>query len=432
MTFRPDFYPPPKRRSGAGLLHGLALATLGAVLSSPAWAVVDLAVQLDSSWASDSNPLRLPAGADTQTLLGRANPKDSVMSVDLRAAMIVPLGSDDTRLELKATEGKRQYQQQTQLDHEVHQFDARLFWQLSPLWRGRVSYGTDDRLYQPQNAIQVGRDLMHQQQGGSEVALRITEDLSVPMGLERVSVRHENPQNQFLDRNDQAVQLALRYASPLGSSVSVGTRRTGVDYPHRGPADASILDTHYTDRLHFMDVDWSYSPLTRVGGRLGVLQRHYDTLGQNDFDRRLATLRASYQPSPLTRFDAEWGRRLYDSATPSALYYLASGLLVGMDWRLSELTRVRLSAAHDRQQNQAAATPGAPLGLPDNMVNRLGASIDYSISRGWRLYAEGQRDRFTTVGGGNAIQQNVLRLGLEYTYENLAGTAARVGLGRRP
>lgn len=432
MSSSPLLEQSPRRQAWGQRLRGLLLATLCVCGAGSANAVVELAVQLDSSWASDSNPLRLPAGADTQALLGRSDQADSVMSVDLRAAMIVPLGSDDTRLELKAAEGKRQYQKQTQLDHEIHQFDARLFWQLSPLLRGRLSYGTDDRLYQPQNAIQVGRDLMRQQQGGSEFALRITEDLSLPLSLERASVRHENPQNQFLDRNDQALQMALRYTSPLGSSLSVGSRRTAVDYPNRGAADAAILDTHYTDRLYFADVDWVYSPLTRVGGRLGWLQRQYGTLGQNDFDHRLLTLRASYQPSPLSRFDVEWGRRLYDSGTPSALYYLASGLRLGLDWRLTELTRLRLTAAHDRQQNQGAAVAGAPLGQPDNEVNRLGASIDYAISQGWRLYAEGLRDRFTTVGGGTSIQQNVLRLGLEYTYENVAGSAARAGLGRRP
>lgn len=408
------------------------LAWLAATVAGPAAAVVELAVQLDSSWASDSNPLRLPASADTQTLLGRSSPGDSTMALDLRAALIAPLGSDDTRLELLATEGKRQYRQQTQLDHEVRQMEARLFWQLSPLWRGRVSYGIDERLYQPQNAIQVGRDLMRQHVGLSEVSLRVTEELSLPLTLERLSVRHENPQNQFLDRNDHAVQMALRYTSPLGSSLQLGTRRTGVDYPNRGPADAAILDTRYTDQLNFVEVDWAYSPMTQVGGRLGWLQRHYDSLGINDFDQRLATLRASYQPSPLTRLDLEWGRRVYDSSTPSSLYFLSTGVRAGLDWRWSELTRVRLQASHDRQQNQLPGTAGAVPSQPDNMVNRLGASVNYAISRGWRLYAEGLRDRFTTVGGGTAIHQNVLRLGLEYTYESVSGTAARAGLGRRP
>jgi hypothetical protein len=225
--------------------------------------------------------------------------------------------------------------------------------------------------------------------------------------------------------------MALRYTSPLGSALQVGTRRNGVDYPNRGAADAAILDTRYTDQLNFVDVDWAYSPKTQVGGRLGWLQRRYESLGSNDFDQRLATLRASYQASPLTRLDLEWGRRVYDSSTPSSLYFLSSGVRVGLDWRWSELTRMRLQASHDLQQNRLPGMVGAVPSQADNRVNRLGASVDYAISRGWRLYAEGLRDRFTTVGGGAAIHQNVLRLGLEYTYETVSGTAARAGLGRR-
>lgn len=427
----PMFLPVPVRTPRRSL-GPLGLGLLALLLAQPAWAVVELALQLDSSWVSDSNPMRLPADSDSQALLGRASKGDSMMALDLRAALIAPLLSDGTRLEVLATQGKRQYGHLSQLDHEVQQLDARLLWQAGPLWRGRLDYGSDERLYQPQNAIQTGRDLMRQQQTRSELALRVTEDLSLPLNLERQSVRHENPQNQFLDRNDTVAQLSLRYVSPLGSTLSVGTRRTAVDYPHRGAADAALLDTHYTDQLHFAEVDWAYSPLTRIGGRIGLLQRQYQDLAPNNFDRRIGSLRLSYQPSPLTRIEGEWGRRVYDSGTPSALYFLSSGLRLALDWRWSELTRLRLLAAHDRQQNQGAAVAGAPPAQADNMVNRLGATVDYSISRGWRLYAEGLRDRFSTVGGGTAIVQNTLRLGLVYSYESLSGTAARAGLGRQP
>ncbi|MDD0837171.1 hypothetical protein PSQ40_01175 [Curvibacter sp. HBC61] len=419
----------PKLRLGALGALGVAWGVAWGV-ATPAQAVVEVAVQLDSSWASDSNPLRLadsnPAANPVQ---GRQS--DSLMSVDARAALITPLLSDSTRLEITASQGRRQYRQQSQLNHQAQQFEARLLWEATPLLRGRVSYATDERLYQPQNSVQVVRDLVRQQTTGSEVALRATPELEVPLTLERVSVRHDAAQNQYLDRNDNAVQLALRHQSPLGSTLTVGQRRLSVDYPNRSPADVAVLDDRYRDQLSFVEVDWVYSPLTRLGGRLGHLQRSYQNLGPNNFSLMVGNLSAGYQFSPMSRVDVEWFRQVYDSATPSTLYYLASGVRLGLGWRWTELTRLRLLANHERQQNQPGQLGGLP-SQPDNLRTRLGASLDYSLARGWRAYVEGSRDRFVSVNGGAAIAQNVVRLGLEYTYESLAGTAERGRLGRRP
>ncbi|WP_273926505.1 hypothetical protein [Curvibacter microcysteis] len=411
------------------LVRASAVAVACALVwCAPAQAVVEVAVQLDSSWANDSNPLRL---SDRNTTPGVTRQSDSVMSVDVRAALIAPLLSDSTRLEINAALGRRQYQSQNQLDHEARQFESRLVWEASPLLRGRVAYATDERLYQPQNAVQVVRDLVRQQTTSSEVALRATPELELPLTLERISVRHDAAQNQYLDRNDNAVQLALRHLSPLGSTLTVGQRRLSVDYPNRSAADVAVLDDRYHDQLSFVDVDWAYSPLTRFGARVGHLQRSYQNLGPNNFGLTVANLRGTYQHSPMSRVDVEWFRQVYDSATPSTLYYLASGVRLGLGWRWSELTRLRALASHERQQNQPGALGAIPR-QPDNQLTRIGGSLDYSLARGWRAYVEGSRDRYASVAGGAVIAQNVLRLGLEYTYESLAGTAERGRLVRRP
>jgi hypothetical protein len=161
-----------------------------------------------------------------------------------------------------------------------------------------------------------------------------------------------------------------------------------------------------------------------------LLRRSYDSLPSSDFQRRLADLRLAYQLSPMSRADVQWSQQVYDSTTPGVLYYLSTGVRGSVGWRMSELTRFRILGAHEKLQNQAAFNVAG--GFPDSIVNRLGASVDYSIARGWRVYAEGSRDRFTTVGGGSAVRDNVLRIGLEYTYENGPGAAERGRLLRRP
>ena len=412
----------------------LVAVAAGAVclLGMPAQALVETAVQLESSWASDSNPLRLPQGANLPQLIGRDRQNSDVLSVDARAAIIAPLMSDDARLEITAGEGRRSYRQLPQLDHEVQHLDSRLVWRAGRLWRGQLQYQSDSDLYQPLNQVLVSRDRVKQEQTSSEIALRATEDLELPLTVARLTVRHDNPQNQFLDLDQNSGQLALRYSSALGSVLQVGVRAATSEFPYRSAADAASLDTRYTDRQGFVDVDWAYSALTHVRARLATLSRSYATLTQSDFSRPLGGLGLSYDYSAKTRFDAGWSRQVNDSSTAGVLYYLADAFQASVAWRWSEVTRLRLLASHARQHNQPADGAGAVATLPDNFVSHLGASVDYALTRGWALYAEGSRDRFTTAGGGTAIDQNVFRVGLQYNYESVPGTSTRARLNNRP
>ena len=412
----------------------LRLAVLAGVaplwVCTPAQAVVDLALQLDSSWASESNPLRLPVGSSPQELLKRDATSDSILSVDARLAMVAPLLSDRTRLEITAGAGRRDYSQMPQLNHRPQQLDARLVWEGDRWLKGRLGYRTDQTLYQPLNAVLVSRDVLTQRVTSSEVAVRVTPDLDLPLGFDRSSLRHESAVNQFLDRNETGTQLALRYTSTLGSVFTAGARYSDVDYPHRGAADVASLDERYSDRQRFVDMTWVYSPFTTAALRLNWLDRSYNTLQQSDFQHLLGHARVAYQYSPKTRFDVEWVRQIYDSTTPNVLYYLSTAMRASVGWRFSEFTRFRLIGSHEQQQNRPGFNAAA--GLPDTHINRLGGSIDYSVAPGWRLYADGLRDRLTTVGGGSTVRNNVLRVGLEYTYENVAGAADRGRLNRRP
>lgn len=414
--------------------YGLSLAWLTclALWAQPAQALVETAVQLESSWASDSNPLRLPQGADLPALINRNSARSNVLAADVRAAIIAPLMSDDTRLEITGSEGRRSYQQLPELDHQVQHLDSRLVWRLDRLWRGQFQYTNDTDLYQPQNEVLTSRDMVRQQQTGSELALRVSEELELPLTLSRLTVRHDNPQNQFLDLDQDSAQVAARYVSPLGSTAVAGLRVATSDYPYRSASDAASLDTRYVDHQGFVDVDWAYSPLTHLRARLATLSRSYQNLGQSNFSRPLGGLGLSYEPSVKTRLEAGWSRQVYDSSSPGVLYYLSDAFQASLLWRWSDLTRLRLQASHARQQNTPAFGAGAVPVLPDNVVNHLGASVDYALTRGWTLYAEGSRDRFGTVGGGPAIDQNVLRVGLQYNYESVPGATVRGRLNNRP
>ena len=63
---------------------------------------------------------------------------------------------------------------------------------------------------------------------------------------------------------------------------------------------------------------------------------------------------------------------------------------------------------------------------------RWGGGLVYSIERDVRVYFDFLRDRLDRGSLGAPIDQNTVKLGIEYSFENSQGMAQRTGLaGRR-
>lgn len=414
-------------------LHGVCSKALFSLLcgSTPAaFAVVETAVQLDATWSTDNNPYRLPNDSNARQALGRDRVEDQILSHDLRVALIAPVLSDQTRLEFVATISHREYGAFKQLSHDAKFLDSRFIWQAGRLFRGRLRYSEEDSLFPYQDSGFFDRDMNHVKALSNEVALRMTEDIEFPFTLERTSRRQDLTINQRLDRDDTSAQLTVRHATPMGSSVQFGFKYLISDYPNRTPTQIADLDSRSIDRESFLDVDWAYSPITRLGGRFGNYERRYRTLSQRDFSRPNTLLRVVHDYSYATRLTFSVFSQSRDSNIANALYYLSTGTQAEVNWRYSPLLQVRLQMRQERQEYQSVTA--APGNLATTNANRFAARVDYQVTRDWRLYLDASQETLTRSAGQATIHQKILRTGLVYTYENLGGVAAKVALERRP
>ena len=431
QTQHPSAKPRILRRRGRYQLAALLL-TMACVGGHPlhALAMTELVLQLDSSLRYDSNPLRFTQDADIQAALGVAKKSDAVLANDVRFAVVHPLDSPQTRLLLTGQLGRRNYNQLTQLDNWEYAYKGALEWRWGDLWKGEFAHAQEQLLYGYLDGSLTTREMYHRTTDNVEVALRATPELDIPLAGRNRRVQYDSPVNWIFDSEERSVDLGVRFLSQTRSLVRGGVRSTEVQFPRRDALAVANLDSGYRDNELYAEADWQYSVFTRLGGRVSALNRKYDSLTTKNFSALTTEFRAIYEHSPLTRLTLEYWSRPYGTTDRTTLYTLVTGAQLGVRWQATPKTRVSALLTSEQQKYQyLALDPGQA--NPQLHRVRWGGGVVYAISRDVRAYVDGFREHLDRGSLGAGISQNLLRVGIEYTYENITGLAQRTGLGDR-
>ncbi|MGR0189198.1 hypothetical protein, partial [Azospirillum aestuarii] len=138
-----------------GTLSVLVSAALGlSLVSAPACATAEYALQSGVSWYRIDNPFMFPSNSDN-----KLKTSDSAWSTDIRGALFLPLPTERTNLQLTASVSQMHNGSSSGNDTDLNgngpsnlnqakkQFQGMYTWEYSDLLRGRVRHRTDDRLY---------------------------------------------------------------------------------------------------------------------------------------------------------------------------------------------------------------------------------------------------------------------------------------------
>ena len=436
LTARPRIGAPEvalPREGGPGAVHWHAWVwVLGSALLWPlgANAMTELMLQLDSSLRFDSNPLRFTDDANIAAALGRDRKSDTIFANDIRAALVQPLDSPQTRLILTGQLGRRNYSQLTQLDNTEYAYRAAFEWRWGELWRGEMGHREEQQLYNYLNGSLTTLEMVQTKTDNLEVALRVTPDIELPVTFRNRRFDYQTAVNQVFNSQERVVDAGLRYQTTTRSSLRAGLRSTTVNFPTRDAAQIATLDRGYVDTEIYAETDWQYSVMTRFSGRLASLTRRYDTLGAKNFSALTTELHALHDYSPLTRLTLDVWSRPYGLTDPTILYTTALGAQLGVRWQATAKTRVSVQAINELQRYQYAALAAGQTNPELNRV-RLGGGLVYALSRDVRVYADGYHERINRGTLGADIAQTFVRAGVEYTFENIDGLAKRSGFGER-
>lgn len=420
----------PSPPLGTATLLRTALLCAGLSTGTFAGATVDLALRLETSLSSNSNLFRV-AEPGTATV---PVPTDVVSARAHRHLMAfaagLPLDSDDTRLVLTTQLGWDRYNGNNVINNQSKEVTARLPWRFGKLVEGEWVRGHTTQPYALDQDYQR-LDLVTRDWHGMVLTLKPTPWLSFPVQVVRQTLRHQDQlAHGNLDESRTRTSVAARYLSPTGSSLQLGSARTQATFPRREALPELANRAQFTDQDTFVDLAWNYSPLTQLSWRWTNRQRHYAAAPELNSHMALSRLNLSHAPSPLSRVDLQWWQQPTETDNPALLYGAVQGFGVGINWFASPLTTLTLQWQQERQDDKLSA-PDNAFAQENPRTRRLAARLQHNIVRGVNAYVDVARETRTRERQGRSTQ-NVVRVGLDYTYDNIPGAPARTRAAAAP
>lgn len=398
------------RRTVTGGLAALALMSAPVRATGPFENIL-YTVRASSMSQQQSNPFRADRGSDEER-------SDTAVYNAIRAAAIVPLASERTRLELSGTYGDARYRTYSQLDHDPLRLDAALPWQAGHLFAGSFGYSRNRQLYRYLERTWPDADVVDRVQRRAELGMRITDSLTLPLlsgGRERVRYRNEIDSMPF-DRDSDWSQLAVRYTG-LGRSVAtLGLRHSDGTYLARTDELAAAVGRRYRDRELFVDAAWDVGAKSIVAGRLGWRRREYPDLTEREASLLTTYFRAGWDYSIKTRFDFSAWRQAYpNDQDVDVLYSTFSGAQLAVRWQATPKLWWSLNLVNERQDDHIIG--GETLRDATRSL-RVGARAEWTIGRNVQLFMDAWRDRTRGRQGRSDYLDNTFRFGITVWHDN--------------
>lgn len=344
----------------------------------------------------------------------------------VRGAVVVPLGSERTRLELAGSYGKLSYNREKLLDYHPYHGLVRLPWQAGNLWVGNIEFEQDaseyrwlDRTWPQGDTLSTGRRY-------ANLGLRLTDSLTAPiLTFGQSDIRYRQQINHSFDQHANWTQISGRYQGVGRSLAQFGLRDTNGLYLHRLDALAEVLGRRFKEHKIYFDVTWDLSEKTVIGAHLDWSPRRYLDVWERDATLWNVEGRAGWDYSVKTRFDGRiWHQSYPNDRDIDVLYSTYTGVQVTMRWEASPKTFASLSAVHELQDDTLPNGDGTLSRVTRS--NRLGARVEWSVGPRVAVVLDAWRNQVGGRHGRSSYTDNMLRVSLVFGYGNGVGSPERL------
>lgn len=369
---------------------------------------MDYVMQMQNSVQSNSNPGRASE-------IHREIERSTVSVNTIGMALRVPLLSQETRLDIAGATGKANYSGLPQFDHNPSFLDANLHWKAGDLFNGKFGYEYNRRRYES-DQIWPESDVVSTRRLSAEARFNVSEDIALPIVklYDEKANYNDTLNRQLFDYSEKGWEIAAKYQSVTGSSVTVGVKESRTTYPLRYQLNRNNLDDGYEDRELFAEVYWQYSVKTGLYTRLGWLNRKYDTF--SDRNTRLLDLDTQliWQYSPKTTLRAGLWQRPYNNDEDLNIQYSTlRGFGLSAQWLPTPKLGVSFSGTYEQQKDTRLTGD-----LTNSTRLRVGPRLTWQASPNLRVIFDGYHARKQGDLPSNRYQQNVVRLGIVVQTDN--------------
>lgn len=351
----------------------------------------------------DSNPFRLPDGADTQALLGESERSDAVMRYRVEGRHIARVVGRQ-RMRVHARGDYNDYLRYNKLDHFAYVLTGEWLWEVTNDLSGTLGWDRAHRLGDFGDVQRAVSDKVTSDRFYATAGYRVTPDWRVRGGADHRH-RKRTGDRPEVSADATTVRAGIDYVTPLANAIGVEARRTEGDAPVTAAIDpADQLGNDFTEYEVSLVLTYNLGAQLLVGGALGRTRRSYDELPVEEFDGTTYRGRIGWRPSPkITLLFEAYKEPTAAFLEIDASHVVVRGMSFGPSW--APTTKLVFSAQLVNERRQYQSTADAGLTARDDTL------------RVWRFAAGWEPQRHFTVGAGLEYGERTSNaLGRDYEY----------------
>jgi exopolysaccharide biosynthesis operon protein EpsL len=283
------------RQSLAALLLGLPALDVAALGDGK------LALVVSDVVTHDDNVFRVPDGVDARAV--GADAKGDIYN-RLSAGVELDVATDAQRLEVDFQLTRYRFDDLGALDLDGHDARAAWQWRAGRRFAGELGHTQGETLASLSN-IQSGLrsatpNFIDARRTYATVAYRLLPSWELRADVAEVDQRNEALEYRPSDLGAGSRDASIAYVSRAGSRLGLRARSLDGRLPNRQLIGGTAVDNSYRQRGVEAFVEWQTSGQSRFSARGGPAERHYETVGERDFDGVL--YRASFEWQPAEPF----------------------------------------------------------------------------------------------------------------------------------
>ncbi len=362
------------------------------------------------SLQTDSNIYRLPASANTQALLGRADASEQTGVCTL--GLTFKTRQSLQQFEISATAIDYQYQNFNYLSFTAANLDAAWRWSFTPRWHGSLTATRKESL---NNFADAPGSFQRNVRLDTGSALEMEYEIDGPWRLVGglSSARQSNQATQVAgsDYSNTSANVGVRYAYASGSSIAFRSRSYQGSYLNVIIPSAGQLDNAYSQQDQDLRLHWELGGGSAADANLTYTARTHPNYGVRDWDGFNTGLNLNWAVTGKSSLVTGYQHQLGDYATANSNYAQTDTLTLSPVWQFRPKASLQLQGSYAQVQYL-----GSPSAMPTTARRDINRSLNLSLN--WQPY-----DKLSLATSVGTLSRGSSQAGLDFDASQLSFSA---------
>jgi hypothetical protein len=296
-------------------------------------------------YVDDSNLLRKSDAA--ATLLGIDDTSDRYLSTE--AGFATELQVSRQRFQIDGRVYHNAYDRFDAADHTGGDARGTWFWLYGPLWEGELQYRYKRKLRGFENQGVPEKDMISRHEVNASAMRRLTPRWRV--GAEASWADIDSTETETLAKTLLSGGTRVDWTSPSGNVAGLRLSLDRAEHDRETERD-------YDEWFFGPDVDWRYSPKTRILAWAGYKQREHEGQSQRDFDGFVGRAAVKWRPTVKTLINATVERDITNLEDEISEYAVMESVSLEPIWDITPKTTLRGLVAYSEEDYRGGAGGG--------------------------------------------------------------------------